>query len=75
MTRLALVAPANQPTHEPASAGIDRMLLLKLSEHRAAVLALTRIEAEIADLSRVWADARGLTLRPRIEQLRRELGA
>ncbi len=67
--------PDTDTPHEPKIRSTERLLLLKLSEHRTAMLNLSRIEAEIADLSRAWADDRGEFMLPGIQRLRRELGA
>ena len=73
MSALRLIA--NDPAYEPATAGIDRLLLIELSALEAAQKEVARIEARIAPLARAWADARGEKLVPRIERLRREVMA
>ncbi len=50
------------------------MLLFRLSELRGAEAEVTRVKAEIAILSRAFADAEGEYLRPTIAQLRSRLG-
>ncbi len=64
-----------EPPREPASKGVDRLLMLKLSEERHLTLELARVRAEIAPLARAYADARGEVMPARIERMRRDLGA
>ncbi len=58
---------------EPPQAGIDRMLLLKLSEHRAALANLRKIEADLMPLRRAYADYRGEKMLPGIDRLWNEV--
>lgn len=70
---------ANDPAYETKRAGTERMLLLKLSEHRQAMLSVARLEVELADLGATfirqrYPDQREF-LRPTIARIRREVGA
>lgn len=66
--------PARPPRYETAVEAESRILLLLLSQLAAAQRQVARIEAEIADHARAFADANGELLRPTPAQLRARLG-
>lgn len=76
MTALKLIA--NEPTYEPATAPLERILLFRLSELDKAKKEVATIEAEIETLGRQLIQARNPDhrefVRPTIARIRREVG-
>ncbi len=62
-------SPANDET-SANEAELRRLIMAR--DNLAAVL--TEVDEEIARHARTWANLRRITVRPRIEQLRMELG-
>ena len=66
-----MTAPKHLALAPPSEEYLIRETIRALDDARKVV---AKCEALLAIQARAWADARGLTVRPRIEQLRREVG-